>query len=196
MADAEESAVFTKLMQRVMASLNGGPGAKAIPQDGTSAAERRAVAARDNPRAVMQFLDELLKRELFVGIPENSPRDDSELSNAEIAYILETGDPASNLPPRPFMTNGMAKAESSMTELLTEAAFAAVQGRRSEARRLMEQAGEVGRDAIRSEILTGDYAPLAPATVADRRARGNASEKPLFDTGQMYDAVTYQIKRT
>jgi hypothetical protein len=94
------------------------------------------------------------------------------------------------------MTNGMAKAESRMNELLTAAAFAMVEGKRSMALRLLEEAGEVGRDAIRSEIMTGDYAPLAPATVADRRARGNASEKPLFDTGQMYDAVTYQIKRT
>ena len=44
---------------------------------------------------------------------------------------------------------------------------------------------------IQEQITDGDYVPLAPATI---RRKKNNSDKPLIDTGHMFQSVRHVIE--
>lgn len=187
-----ESKAFNELVARVTNALRGNK--RPLPEEKPSNQPKMGVTVKDSVRESMLFFNELMGRTVEFGVGDTT-RTDTDLTNAEIAYILNSGDPALNLPPRPFLDVAANKVEPHVNALLAQAAFALVQGKRSEALRLFAQAGEVGADAIRAEIMSGNYAPLAPSTIKDRQDRGNPSTKPLYDTEQMYNAITSRVRR-
>ena len=54
--------------------------------------------------------------------------------------------------------------------------------------------GLQGADAVRAKITSGPFVPLAPKTLAKRRAKGRKGDKPLIDTGALQRAYTYAIR--
>jgi hypothetical protein len=118
-------------------------------------------------------------------------RSDSNLSNAQIAYVNEHGSPARNIPARPFLGPGIMEA---MPELRAVAGQVARQVLNSldpaVAAKGMKIIAAGLEAAVKKKILTGHFAPLKPATI---RRKGHS--KPLIDTGQMYDSVKGRVRR-
>lgn len=54
----------------------------------------------------------------------------------------------------------------------------------------LTEIGKRARDAVKKAISDGDYAPLAPSTIA---AKGSST--PLIDTGTMMRSVTFEVRR-
>lgn len=133
--------------------------------------------------------------ELVVGIPEeNSKRDDGEATNALIAKIAEDGSPANNIPARPVLKPGMARARDEIVGHYRKAALALLAGKPGEVAPQIAAAGEAAVRGVRRELLTGSHAPLKPATLARRRAKGSTSSLPLYDTTQLYNAYGYELR--
>ncbi|MCJ2031294.1 hypothetical protein MKK50_18165 [Methylobacterium sp. J-043] len=156
---------------------------------------------QDDVPLLLKAILALSREEVIVGIPEGGPSHaGSDLSNAAIGYVMEAGDPATNLPSRPFLGPGMDRAKSAMIARLRAGAVAALKDTASlktastAIHDALEDAGAIGADAVQKEMRSGGFTPLAASTVKARRSRGNSSTKPLIDTQELYDAVTHEVR--
>lgn len=150
----------------------------------------------DKLSEVLNAFASLAQSDVLVGVPDSAPeRKDGPLSNAQIGYILETGSPANNLPARPHLIPGVASIQDAAATRLGLAASAAIDGDTAAAERHMSSAGMLGQNAVRRRITTGPFAPLAESTLAARRRRGRTGTKPLLDTGQYRNSITYVVRR-
>lgn len=153
----------------------------------------------DNLASVVQAIHKLTGEQILVGIPQaNTERrndDNSSITNAEIGYIQETGSPAMNIPARPFLVPGIEASEKGITKQLEKGAHAALDGSQQDVEQAFHAAGLVAQNGVRHQINDGDFEPLSEATLAARRARGRTGTKPLIDTVQMRNSVTYVIRK-
>jgi len=165
---------------------------------------------------VTKLLGELPNKEVLVGIPSTTAgRTDIPISNAVLGYIHEFGEPRHNIPPRPFLIPGVVSVQAQTIEGLRRAGEFALNGKETECMRQLHAVGMRASMAVKRKITTGPFVPLRPATVAARlrktkRGRnilgmlrqkgadlakwGAANLKPLIDTGQMRNAVTYIVR--
>ncbi len=170
----------------------------------------------DRLKEVLQSINGLVQKEVLVGIPDSTAgrKDDGEpLSNAEIGYIQETGSPANNLPARPFLVPGVAAAQPKTLPQLQKGVEAALDGDLEAVQRRLSSAGMVAQNSVRARINSGISPALSEATLRERARRGRkgakeelerraAGEKPgtdlakpLVDTGQLRNAITYVIRK-
>ena len=128
-------------------------------------------------------------------------------AGAKLHFILavqEHGSPVMRIPSRPVIRPALAKPEtrSAMAEAMKDAITAAWEG--EDPRPAMEAAGRAGADGIRAYIDSHIPPPNSPVTVNggwmyNRAAHkgvyvsGKGFNKPLFDTGALYDAFDYEI---
>ncbi|KAF1012870.1 MAG: hypothetical protein GAK29_04798 [Acinetobacter bereziniae] len=143
---------------------------------------------------ILNAVSELSKTDVLVGVPHGEARTDGDgMTNAAIGYLLETGSPAMNLPPRPHLIPGIEEVQDIIAEKLTWAVDAALTGNTKRMYFYLESAGMKATMNVKRFINAGDFAPLAPLTIKGRKARGRKSEKPLVDTAQYRNSHTYVV---
>ena len=145
---------------------------------------------------ILNAVSELSKIDVLVGVPHGDARTDGDgMTNAAIGYLLETGSPAMNLPPRPHLVPGIEEVQDVIAEKLTWAVDAALTGNTKRMYFYLESAGMKATMNVKRFINAGDFAPLAPLTIKGRKARGRKSEKPLVDTAQYRNSHTCVVMR-
>lgn len=152
----------------------------------------------DNLREFESALKLLTEQEVLVGIPDEKAdrRDTTEpINNAQLGYIHDGGSPAHNIPARPFMVPGIEDAQNLIDNKLLSAGKHVMNGDAQAAERDLHAVGLIAQNAIRNRIQTGPFVPLKPATLAARRRRGHTGEKPLIETAQMRNAVSYVLRK-
>lgn len=173
----------------------------------------------DKVPAVIKALRDLVPKQVLVGIPESKTErqddegEDGPMTNAMLGYIQEHGSPAQNIPARPFLVPGIKDAQEAIEARLSNAANAAMSGKRSKVEEQLNAAGIVAQNSVRRKINSGEFAPLALSTLQARARRGrkgakaelesraqgnepnNDNAKPLIDTGQMRNSITYVIRK-
>lgn len=171
----------------------------------------------DKLASVVKGIGALVKKQVLVGIPDSTAtRDDDEkpgeMNNATLGYIHEFGSPAANIPARPFLMPGVEDAQEDIEARLKKAADAALDGKPGRVDQQLEAAGITAQNSVKDKINSGDFAPLSAATLRARarrgrqgaidelqsRAAGNApnndNARPLIDTGQLRNAITYVVR--
>lgn len=166
---------------------------------------------------VVKSINSLVGKEVLVGIPEDkAEREDQEeqgpMNNATLGYIHENGSPAANIPARPFLVPGIRDAQGRINDRLKKAATAALDGNQSNAVDEMSAAGLVAQNSVKGKINSGDFVPLADSTLRARARRGRkgakaelesrkegnapgtADAKPLIDTGQLRNSISFVVK--
>ncbi len=153
----------------------------------------RRVLVKDNAPKVFAAVKALTARRVLVGFPATTTMraDDGSATNAMIAYVHDKGSPARNIPQREFMRTGLMEAKDRIIARQKAAGRAALHGDMQEIENCLTAIGLLAVNAIRNKIRSGPFAPLAPRTLAARRARGRTGTKPLNDSGQLARAVTY-----
>lgn len=168
---------------------------------------------------LMAKLEALTRQRVLVGFPaddQNSLRkEDTAITNASLAYIHDNGAPEANIPARPFMREGIRAAETSIANQLWSTAKKVVkpEGTTAEIDAGLSATGIRAVNGIRARINEGIPPPLSDRTIAARAARGRKGAlweqawraagapagtdlaKPLIDTGQLRNAVTYVIRK-
>ena len=161
------------------------------------------LTIHDDPELLEQrirALQKLKTMKVKVGLPASA--------GGRLRFILavqEHGSPIMRIPSRPVIRPALAKPEtrSAMAEAMKDAVRAAWEGEGP--RPAMESAGQAGADGIRAYIDSGIPPANSPVTVSggwicNRAARkgvyisGKGFNKPLFDTGALYDAFDYEIE--
>ena len=165
--------------------------------------------------------------EVLVGVPqEKTERNDSNaktpINNATIAYLMDNGSPANNVPARPFMRPGIEAAKRKIVAEFGLTAKDVLHDPKIDPTRNFNKIG------LNSCILNSGHnqqgipPELKPATIAARRrARGTKSRRkselaymkaiaagmepevaqsaagitPLVNTGQLRNSITYTIRR-
>ena len=120
--------------------------------------------------------------------------------------IHTRGSPVMRIPPRPVVEPALAKEslKEEMGQFLLESCEAAFEGDLSGARKGLEDAGQRGADGIREYIDEGIAPPNAPVTLSggwiyNRVAKkgvpvkGKAGDKPMLDTGALYNDFDWEI---
>lgn len=151
---------------------------------------------KDNSAALKKALAELQATEVLVGVPDTKAgRQSGKINNAALAYIHDNGSPARNIPARPFMDPGVRRATERINSLMQQIGTAALRGEKQKVQRGFEMVGLAAQSSIRSVINEGVPPPLKPGTIAARQRRGRRSVKPLIDTGQLRNSITYVVQR-
>ncbi len=181
------------------------------------ATARQVTVVKDNSKEVLAAVKALASKRVLVGIPKDAgQRQGTGPSNALIGYVQETGDPATNLPARPFLVPGVKEAQSRISAGFRRAAKLALEGQIARVDDQLNAVGMIAADAARKKIDEGLSPPLAAATVRGRLRRtqrgqrmlrglkakgvdivewGATNLKPLIDTGQLRRAITYVIRK-
>lgn len=117
-----------------------------------------------------------------------------KVSNANYATRHAVKSYTVTLPPRPFLDKGIANARTEIIGDLRQAAAAALEGNKASALQYLARAGVAASNAAKGVIHHGDLDPLSASTLANRRSRGKAGTKPLYDTGSLVRAITYVVR--
>ena len=151
---------------------------------------------KDRMADVLKSIQSLVKERTLVGIPAaNAERRDGPINNAAIGYINEFGSPANNIPARPFLIPGVEAAQPKVVKQLRRGADQALGGKLDAADKALHSAGIVAVNAVRAKISEGIPTPLKASTIAARARRGRTGTKPLIDTGQLRNSLTYVVRK-
>lgn len=122
-----------------------------------------------------------------VGLPD-SPHRDSGLTLAQLGGIHEYGAPGAGIPERPFLAVAIRKELDDLMRLnIINLKLILHNGQTFEG--ALEQLGLMAQGKVQQYIVDGDFAPLQPATIARK-----GSSKPLIDTGQMRQSITFVVE--
>lgn len=141
-----------------------------------------------------KLADQIKKSKLEVGFFETAKYPDGT-PVAYVAAIQEFGNPASNNPSRPFFRNAISQHDG-WKQLATKAMNAVVEGR-MELNQALNQMGLKMAADVKDSITDGSYEALKQSTLDARQSRKRTqgvASKPLIDTGQMLQSVTYAVK--
>lgn len=169
----------------------------------------------DNVAKVIGGIDALAETRVMVGVPaeKGSRNDAAPINNAALAYIHENGAPEAGIPARPFLKPGIEAKRDDITEGLVKVGTAALDGRPEAVDRGFHAVGLIGQNAVRAKVNEGVPPPLAESTLRARAARGRKGAqqelanraaglpastelaKPLIDTAQMRNSLSYVIRK-
>jgi hypothetical protein len=117
---------------------------------------------------------------------------------ATIALVHQRGAPSKNIPPRPFITQGLQMNAEKIKEDTREAVKKGI--RTGLVKEALSIVGARLRSAIMDGIDKGSYPPLKASTIQSRRyrlrvmgVRKDPSTKPLLFTGQLRNRVRWRI---
>ena len=147
------------------------------------------VTGGDKYKAVLEKIAQL-KLTAQAGIPAGATTTDGKSIPMYAAYN-EFG--TSRIPARPFMRTTANEHQNEWCETLAGALKGNVT--RGNAKKAMGLVGEQMKAHIQQTIQKGSFAPNAPRTVANKRAKGKVEpDHPLIDTGQMIASIISEVK--
>lgn len=152
-------------------------------------------------------LERLSKSEIYVGFPASAKNTDgvtiskyARWNNYGTFTHDENGSATGRIPPRPFFTEGFyyEKYQEQRTKLAKFLVKQITAGKLTAAE-ACELMGIKAVNNVRDSILTGPWAPNSEATKARKLAKSKGKKskygvKPLIDTGDMINAVTYVVR--
>ncbi|MBR3335368.1 MAG: hypothetical protein IKG23_13850 [Clostridia bacterium] len=120
--------------------------------------------------------------------------------------IHTRGSPIMRIPPRPVVDPALHREglQQEMSDILLTSCEAAMEGDLAGTRQGLEDCGQRGADGIREYIDEGIPPPNSPVTLSggwiyNRVAKkgvlvsGKAGDKPMFDTGALYEDFDYEV---
>jgi hypothetical protein len=135
-----------------------------------------------------QIADEF---EVAIGFPEDTAARDGteEINNPTLAAILEHGSPANNLPARPFVEPGLETGRDRLARIMELGIQRTLDGDENGIAWALETAGVEGVSLVQRKMIQGPFAPNAPSTIKRKK-----SSRPLIDTGQLRQSVSYVVR--
>lgn len=151
---------------------------------------------KDHVKEVMIRVDQVIKKDVLVGIPSDSGSGDvgpqagsnlrvshskatgaviGDIRNAQLGYLHENGAPEANIPARPFLIPGIRNAQGRIVGRLKAAAAAGVGGDLGLMTRELHAAGLIAMTAVQSKLRAGPFEPLKASTIRRRRIRSAGS---------------------
>lgn len=141
---------------------------------------------RRNPNAIddlIKFAKKIEKRAVYVGYPASAGGE-----MVMRASVHQFGSIERNIPPRPFLSEGVKNGEERYKDIAKRRMSPVLLGKVS-VEDYHKLVGTTATAEVKKYIREGDFAPLSPMTI-----KRKGSSKPLIDTGQMRNTVTYEVR--
>lgn len=106
---------------------------------------------------------------------------------ASIAAVHEFGAPKARIPERSFLRSAIDESRELLERTAKNVAGSVARGTLT-ANQAAARLGLVAQARVQRKIVDGPFAPNAPFTV-----RQKGSSRPLIDSGQMRQSVTYEV---
>lgn len=126
---------------------------------------------------------------VYIGIPSSNNARQGASNNATIAATHELGAPSRGIPARPFLIPTIQNNAEKYTNLMAQGFRNALQDK-EKAAEVYEKIGLVASSDVKDYIVSGQFVPLKESTI-DRKG----SSKPLIDTSEMRNSISYEIKK-
>jgi hypothetical protein len=151
----------------------------------------------DRTHALRKGWADLKRLHVVVGIPQQAgSRDGGDENNAVIGYKQEYGEPARGVPPRPFLNPSLDKKKGQIADFLKDRAVGVSTGKET-AEQCYTAVGLLAQSIVKEYIReSSNFKPLSARTLAARKARGVSRTKPLIDTGQLLNSISFDIRAT
>lgn len=123
-------------------------------------------------------------------------RDSGEVSNVDLAIIHEFGSPIAGIPERSFVRSAFTRNRQEYSATLKKLAAALIEGKGVQtAEKILGLVGAKMAADMKAAITKGIAPPNAPAVYARKLAKGsaNGTPKPLVDTGQLLNSITWVV---
>ena len=154
-------------------------------------------------------------KSVLVGVPAGPMEETPEGSvpMAMVAAVHEFGCPERNIPERSFLRGGIRRGTPRFHAVNVDSMKRVLLGDMTIAGSL-EKLGVVAVGEVKREFTAGEFAPLAPSTIARRMAKISPKRiaahkakleagltpgllfRPLVDTGALRQSITYQLDGT
>jgi len=127
-------------------------------------------------------------------LASDKEREDGEVSNVDLAIIHEFGAPAANIPERSFVRSTFARNRDKYSAALKKLAENIFTHPRS-AEDILGLVGAKMAADMKQTIADGIEPPNSPAVAARKAAkgRGPGAPKPLVDTGQLLNSISWEV---
>ena len=150
---------------------------------------------KDDLKKVLTSINQLQKKTVLVGTPENkTQRSDEPINNASLAYIHNFGSPKRNIPARPYLIPGIEKVKEKIAKEFKLAALNAFKNPDS-INQSYERVGLIAQASVKNTLIAGEgFEALAESTIKAREKKGFKGTKPLIRTGSLLNSTTYVIR--
>lgn len=125
-------------------------------------------------------LNELVKKDVFVGIPEEANKsleDQPSFNMATLAAVLEFGN--DHIPERPFLRQTLNDNREKYVSMFVNLFKKGV-----EPEKIYEQLALIAQADVQENIVRGNWVPNNPKTI-----KRKGSSKPLIDTGKLRQSI-------
>ncbi|HDR0739450.1 hypothetical protein QQW93_06490 [Pasteurella multocida] len=125
-------------------------------------------------------LNELVKKDVFVGIPEEANKsleDQPSFNMASLAAVLEFGN--DHIPERPFLRQTLNDNREKYVSMFVNLFKKGV-----EPEKIYEQLALIAQSDVQENIVRGNWVPNNPKTI-----KRKGSSKPLIDTGKLRQSI-------
>lgn len=142
----------------------------------------------DNLKAVVDYaklLNDLLKKEVVVGLPKGS----ADSTVIEYAAHHEYGAPEAGIPKRSFLREPFDDERGNVIKFL-DSLVKAESG--LDADTIYKKAGEMAKGIVIKTFRSngnGRWEPLKASTI-----KSKGSSAPLIDEGQLFQSITYEVR--
>lgn len=158
---------------------------------------------------MLEAVREFTQNEVLVGIPEDSSARGGDINNAQLLYIHTNGSPLMGIPARPLIEPAIETPENSamIADAFKDGFVAALEGNSAGASMALESAGMLGQAAVQGHFTGANgWAANAGITIEGGwmrnkksgkpfKVKGKGSNRPLIDTGNLRNAITYAVRR-
>lgn len=147
---------------------------------------------KDIYKQVKKNLLEFSKLDLLVGVPqEKTEREDTSrsITNAELMFIHTNGSPLKNIPKRPTIEPTIEEQKERIEKMFSSAVNK-ILAHKGDGRDDLEKLGIFLVNKIKAKFGSDELAPNAESTIAHKK-----SDRPLIDTGQLRNSITYVVRK-
>ncbi|KLU15081.1 MULTISPECIES: hypothetical protein [Xenorhabdus] len=140
-------------------------------------------------KALQEKIEALKKVKVVVGVPasKNHRDDETGRSNAEVAAAHEFGVPG-HIPERSFLRSTLQENKEGAVRFLVNGIRQALEDN-TDTKQPFELVGRQMAGQVQRNIQAGINPPLNPKTIKRKK-----SSKPLLDTGQLLQSITYEVR--
>lgn len=150
----------------------------------------KANVVRINQGALRRIIDRVagLKSHVEVGVP-NGAMHSGGISMSLLANIHTYGSITQGIPARPFLVPALQDNQAKYIKYLKSQTVPLLFGRTTQAK-VLGLLGEMAAADVKKYFTSGKFAPLSASTIKQK-----GSSRPLIDTGQLRQSITYSIER-
>ena len=153
----------------------------------------KANVIRNNQGALRRIIERVagLNSHVEVGVPKGAMHTSKggSISMSLLANIHTYGSITQGIPARPFLIPALQDNQAKYIKYLKSQTIPLLFGRTKQAR-VLGLLGEMASSDVKKYFISGKFAPLAASTIKQK-----GSSRPLIDTGQLRQSITYSIER-